>query len=538
MNFLRTTKLCSIVVAATLTSMFGLGDSAVAQHLSNQDGIEILTRGPVHEAFAETVAFDPEPGIVISQAPPDPIEEIAPNRRPEGPNVAWIPGYWGWDDERNDFVWISGIWRALPPGRQWIPGYWTQVQQGAQWISGYWADATLTEFEYLPEPPATIEAGPSAEATSADQIWLPGCWVWHQNRYAWRPGYWAQGNPDWDWVPAHYVWTPSGYVFVDGYYDYSVRSRGVVFAPVYFNNNLRRQRDYRYSPTAVINASALVRHLFLRPTYGHYYFGDYYGSNYTNAGFTPWFSYQSSREGYDPIYVSQRWQHRSDRDWEHQAEANYQHLRNDEKSRPPRSWAAQAELAKNAQASKQRNVAVASQLDELAQRKNARLRFQQVEAAEQQQSGQRGQEYRKYLQQRQQLEANTPRQPGANPATTIEPQRRGFGRSPFAAPAVDQFTGDQAPPQRHQVGEPDLQVQPHPKQRSNAAEARPDIKPRGAGRAPEQIQYDPSGRQKDVGKGNKRDPSGGKPDQQRGSGGNNGNKQGKANNKPDKKSKK
>ena len=201
---------------------------------AGQDGVEVLTRGPVHEAFAETITFDPEPGIVAPKAPPADIEEVPPQQRPEGANVAWIPGYWGWDDERNDFLWVSGIWRALPPGRQWVPGYWGQSQQGSQWTSGYWADAAASEIDYLPEPPATVEAGPNIAAPSADDIWLPGCWIWQQNRYAWRPGYWTKGNQDWDWVPDHYVWTPSGYVFVDGYYDYSVPRRGVVFAPVYF----------------------------------------------------------------------------------------------------------------------------------------------------------------------------------------------------------------------------------------------------------------------------------------------------------------
>ena len=224
--------------------------------------------------------------------------------------MAWIPGYWAWDDERNDFLWVSGIWRALPPGRQWVPGYWGQSRQGSQWTSGYWADAAASEIDYLPEPPATVEAGPNIAAPSADDTWLPGCWVWQQNRYAWRPGYWTQGNQDWDWVPAHYVWTPRGYVFVDGYYDYSVPRRGVVFAPVYFNEGLRTQRGFSYSPSTVINSGVFVSHLFLRPGYGHYYFGDYYGSNYANAGFSPWFSFQSSRRGYDPIYANQRWQHR------------------------------------------------------------------------------------------------------------------------------------------------------------------------------------------------------------------------------------
>ena len=87
-------------------------------------GVQVLTRGPVHEAFAETVTFDPEPGIVVPKAPPAAIEELPPDQKPEGANVAWVPGYWGWDDERSDFLWVSGIWRDLPPGRQWVPGYW------------------------------------------------------------------------------------------------------------------------------------------------------------------------------------------------------------------------------------------------------------------------------------------------------------------------------------------------------------------------------------------------------------------------------
>ena len=57
--------------------------------------MEVLTRGPVHEAFAETITFDPEPGIVVPKAPPEPIEEVAPDQRPAGANVTWIPGLLG-----------------------------------------------------------------------------------------------------------------------------------------------------------------------------------------------------------------------------------------------------------------------------------------------------------------------------------------------------------------------------------------------------------------------------------------------------------
>jgi hypothetical protein len=388
---------------------------------------------------------------------------VTPDQRPEGANVTWIPGYWAWDDERNDFLWVSGIWRSLPPGRQWVPGYWGRSQQGFQWTSGYWADAAANEIDYLPEPPAMVEVGPNIAASSADDMWLPGCWIWRQNRYAWRPGYWTGGNPDWDWVPDHYVWTPSGYVFVDGYWDYSVGRRGVLFAPVYFDAGVYSRRGFSFSPSVVINPGVFARHLFLRPGYGHYYFGDYYGSNYANAGFSPWFSFHSSRRGYDPIYAHQRWQHRGDRDWEQRAEADFRNLRDNENARPPRDWAAQRELMGRGDISNRGDIAVGAPLDELAQKKDSRLRFKPVDPAERQQYGQRTQEYRTYLQQRQQLEADAARTPGGDSATAPEPVRRKVSRSPFVAPPADQVGKDYAPPRRHQAPKPDPQVQPKPR---------------------------------------------------------------------------
>ena len=234
MNVLRVSQWCVVTALAVLGISVGWDSAAFAQEAPAEEGVQVLTRGPVHEAFAQTVTFNPEPGIVVSRTPPEPIEELPPDQRPEGENVAWIPGYSAWDDDRSDFLWVSGIWRSLPPGRQWVPGYWGSSGQDFQWTSGYWADANLSEVQYLPEPPATVEAGPNTAAPSPDHIWAPGCWMWNQHRYAWRPGYWVPAQQHWVWVPAHYQWSRRGYVFVDGYYDYSVARRGVLFAPVYF----------------------------------------------------------------------------------------------------------------------------------------------------------------------------------------------------------------------------------------------------------------------------------------------------------------
>src|SRR5262249_52370215 len=160
-----------------------------------------------------------------------PVPEVAPDQKPEGDNVQWLSGYWAWDDDNSDFLWISGFWRVPPPNRQWVPGYWQQVEGGWQWVPGYWAAAGTTDVTYLPAPPPSIDAGPSTPAPDDTSIYVAGCWYWREGRFLWRPGYWVGFQAGWVWVPAHYVWTPAGYVFVDGYWDRPLYSRGLLFAP-------------------------------------------------------------------------------------------------------------------------------------------------------------------------------------------------------------------------------------------------------------------------------------------------------------------
>src|SRR3954447_20191862 len=92
----RIASWCIVATLLTFSIAAGLNNAAAVQQVppSGQQGIEVLTRGPVHEAFAETVTFDPEPGLIAPKEPPTPIEELPPEQRPEGTNVAWIPGYW------------------------------------------------------------------------------------------------------------------------------------------------------------------------------------------------------------------------------------------------------------------------------------------------------------------------------------------------------------------------------------------------------------------------------------------------------------
>ena len=97
---------------------------------TDAQGGQVMTRGPVHEAFAAPVVHDPKAAPTIPKQPPAPIQEMPPDQKPAGQNVQWIPGYWSWDVSRNDFIWVSGIWREPPPNSQWVPGYWHQVDGG------------------------------------------------------------------------------------------------------------------------------------------------------------------------------------------------------------------------------------------------------------------------------------------------------------------------------------------------------------------------------------------------------------------------
>ena len=427
---------------------------------SDVQGVEVLTRGPVHEAFAGIVTFDPKPGIVVTQAPPPPIEELPPEQRPTGDNVTWIPGYWAWDDERENFLWISGTWRDLPPGREWMVGYWSESTQGHQWVSGYWADVRERETLYLPPPPATLEIGSNVAAPSANHDWTPGNWNWTQERYAWRPGHWAQGRRDWDWIPAHYVWTPRGYVFVDGFWDYPAQRRGVLFAPVYFSSEVRARRDYRYSPSVVIDLPALIEHLFLRPRHHHYYFGDYYDTRYDRAGFYPARSFSSSRLGYDSIYAHQRWEHRGDREWGRRGAAAYQYRRDHESARPSRTWVAQRNYIPETSRSEFRGPALATSLKHLTARKGKSIPFQNVNKEERVRLANRKQDVQKSRDQRRIREARGTDTAERIPGTVQKPTKVARTRSPIAAEPINRSGKGRNSPPAPRTSQPDRKDKP------------------------------------------------------------------------------
>jgi hypothetical protein len=318
-----------------------------------QDGVEVLARGPVHEAFAEPTVRGPRPTPVVPKKAPDPIEELPPDQKPDGNNVQWIPGYWAWDEDRNDFLWVSGIWRDIPPGQQWVPGHWETVDDGSQWVAGYWAPLEQATAEFLPQPPDPIQESEGV-APNANNVYVPGTWVW-RDRYLWRPGFWMGFRPGWVWIPAHYVWTPAGYIFVDGHWDYPFANRGLLFAPVVFAPGYWNRPNWYYRPYYAVSDTFLMGALFVRPFYASYYFGDYFDPRYNRLGFSSWVDFRIGDRFYDPNLSYYRWQNRSNPSWMRDLRQVYVARQNGDLPRPPRTLLQQNTFVQN-----NRNIAVNS----------------------------------------------------------------------------------------------------------------------------------------------------------------------------------
>ena len=434
-------------VGLWLGLVLGMTTAALGQ-AEMEAGVQVLTRGPVHEAFAEASMTWATVGVVISKTPYEPITELPPDQRPEGANVAWIPGYWSWDDDRSDFIWASGVWRDIPPGRQWVPGYWAPVSGGSQWISGFWGDVAQTELTYLPAPPEPLEAGPSSPIPGPDNIWAPGCWVWQRTRYNWQPGYWVVQQPDWIWSPAHYTWTPRGYVYVPGYWDYDIVHRGVIFAPVYYSQPVYARHNYRYSPTIVIDLTVMLTSLFVQPRSHHYYYGDYYDRRYEERGFYPWFSMQVRQYGDDPIYAHYRSrQLRHDADWDTHVDEQYRHRRDHVDARPPQTLALQINVINNKSAGASENIILGRSLAEAAQSTTLPLRLKPVNRDDRKQIESRGREVRTFQSKRAKIEA-APKAEGRSKRTreSAQPVKLRLPASPVAARSSEHAEGVRTPP--------------------------------------------------------------------------------------------
>lgn len=302
----------------------------------DQSGVQVENRGPVHEAFANpgaAVRGGEKTGFSAPKAPPPPVPELPPDEKPSGNNVQWISGYWQYDQEKKDFIWVSGFWRNMPPGRAWAAGEWRVENGEHRYIPGYWKPANESNWRIdLPKPPESVEAGPNVPAPHKDAHWIPGHWVYRDDNYAWRPGYWGELDEGMLWTPSQYVYTGSGYRFVPGYWDYCFEDRGLLYAPVYFNSPLWLNPGWRYRPTFGINIGfgggwgwgygGFYNNLFIGPGYGSFWFGNFGGFGYWGAGYRPW-CWTGGRGFCNPHFNSYCWLNRGNPGWRNNVQQNF-----------------------------------------------------------------------------------------------------------------------------------------------------------------------------------------------------------------------
>lgn len=441
-------KTAIMMVMAAVMGMALLGEaSEQPPPVPQEEQPEVLTRGPLNEAFAQPVNLEDRTGLVAPTAPPANIEEIPPEQKPAGDQFVWAPGYWAWDSDRNGYIWVSGCWRAAPPNMHWIPGYWTKTTGGWQWVAGFWGPVGNQEIEYLPPPPALTDVAPPGPAPSPDRIWVPPVWYWNNGQYIRRPGYWIAAQEDWIWVPSHYVWTPRGYVFVTGRWDYSLRRRGVLFAPVYFPGPVYERPGFSYPLNIIVDVDNLEFGLFTRPRYSHYYFGDYYDTVYVGMGIFPWYEWEGRHTWYDPIYVHDRWRHRADvARWEANQRQEYDRRRADPSLRPPRTYGEMERRLGKMPESRRRNLEIASPISGLVARKTSTFGFEQIKPESRQQISRHSSNVHKFVEDRNRWESQgaAPTKAGRPVTERIPPAER-KGPEPKAAMPAEQMRHGETP---------------------------------------------------------------------------------------------
>jgi len=408
--------------------------------IPSQEQPEVLTRGPVNEAFAQPVAMQNQPDVVAAIQPPASIVETPPSDRPADSACVWAPGYWSWDAERSNYIWVSGCWRLAPPKMTWVPGYWTRVPAGWQWVPGFWSPASAQEIAYLPAPPAVTDILPPGAPPTPDDFWVPGCWYWQQGRYALRAGYWLRQQPGWVWSPSYCAWTPRGYVAVEGHWDYALEHRGVLFAPVCFPGRVSAGVAISFSPSITVDVGVLSANLFACPRYAHYYFGDYYDDAYVRVGIYPWFDCVRLGGWYDPVFVYARWDHcRRDPRWEEHERHEYTLRHDDRNLRPPRTYREQETRVARLPEPQRHDQQMARPLNKVVAAPAAAGKFEHVDTAAHQKIVQQSAETHNFRDARSRWEtaAPAPQAPASPPTTvTAKPSKPIAPSMPSSTPSV------------------------------------------------------------------------------------------------------
>jgi hypothetical protein len=171
---------------------------------------------------------------IVKQTPPEPKKESRASETHPDENSEWVPGYWKWDAEKNNYTWVPGTRRRTIPGMKWSPGRWITVPSGYEWSPGHWYSESVTtktagdtrETVIVREAPPALKEEVQPPPTGAGLVWIPGYWNYQGGGYAWIPGRWDRPLAEnMVWVRPYWYRGAAGYAFIAGHWDYPAGSR-------------------------------------------------------------------------------------------------------------------------------------------------------------------------------------------------------------------------------------------------------------------------------------------------------------------------
>ncbi len=200
-----------------------------------------------HEALTDTLGNIVD-SIIVKSAPPEPRAEVMRIETRPAENAVWIPGYWQWDTDANNYEWVPGTWRRAIPGMAWSPGRWNEVANGYEWSPGYWNDESpasapvavpTTRTVLVQEAPPALREEIRPVSPGDGMVWIAGNWSHDKGEYEWTSGRWERPAVEhMTWSPARWHHSSAGFGFTRGHWDYPVESR------TYSVTTERRDKDH------------------------------------------------------------------------------------------------------------------------------------------------------------------------------------------------------------------------------------------------------------------------------------------------------
>jgi hypothetical protein len=212
----------------------------------------------VHEAFFQ----ETHSALIyqaVSEQPPQNIIEKVPSQN--DPLTAWIPGYWEWDPDMRNYLWIGGVWRRPPPGHSWVPSFWLKIDDSWIRLRGFWKNERMENIHFIrDEIPEDLDET-MIDPPNLDSFWIHGTWYYdNENKsFVWQNGRWESFDANWIYIPSFYVWRPDGYVNIEGYWDWPLDTRGSSYANITVERDNRN--DVVYAPTQTVDVKTLINRL-------------------------------------------------------------------------------------------------------------------------------------------------------------------------------------------------------------------------------------------------------------------------------------